>query len=179
MARRDEMEPECEDGEVASNCLGGLAEAWENDSSIRHAARKHGSLLKWGDAAAVGVATMMLNRNGDGNCFYFGKIVKFISTSTSTTFTQPGTLTYSYHQKILKWVNKILGVLFYGDVPTPQQSPKHWLGPLAKGGDWSECCSPHFGSGEVGQRLWLPSCRLTSKDHAVETGYATSTLMGK
>ncbi len=74
MASRDEMEPECEDGEVALSCLGGLAEAWENDSSIRHAARKRGSLLHWGDAAAVGVPSMMLNRNGDGNCFYFGKL---------------------------------------------------------------------------------------------------------
>ena len=30
--------------------------------------------IHWGDAAAVGVPSMMLNRNGDGNCFYFGKL---------------------------------------------------------------------------------------------------------
>ncbi len=61
-ASTDDWEPEGEDGEVFNaNGLGGLAEAWENDSSIRHAARQRGSLLNWGDAAAVGIPTMILS----------------------------------------------------------------------------------------------------------------------
>ena len=40
--------------------LEGLAEAWEQDFDIRHNARQRGSLLNWGGAASVGVATMLL-----------------------------------------------------------------------------------------------------------------------
>lgn len=40
--------------------LQGLAEDWEADVSIRSRARQTGSLLEWGGASQVGIASMML-----------------------------------------------------------------------------------------------------------------------
>ena len=62
-ASTDDWEPEGEEnGQVFDSIgLGGLAQAWENDPSIRHAARKRGSLLNWGDAASVGIPSMILS----------------------------------------------------------------------------------------------------------------------
>lgn len=49
------------EGEVESPLsLHGLAEEWEADAFIRHRARQQGSLLVWGGASQVGIASMML-----------------------------------------------------------------------------------------------------------------------